>query len=248
VIKPAKYPSGQVKQLDDITRLRNEYEDRKHRLAGSDVYSWFNHANLFMIHQRQWAILTALKKNGFADIQGLSILEMGCGGGGALTEYLSFGALPEKLYGVDLLFDRLLHAHHVLPASGFANADGQSLPYASKTFDLVLQYTALSSILDPQIHLNTCADMQRVLKPSGMIVWYDFWLNPANPQTRGIRPAAIRRLFPHCNFEFHKITLAPPIARRLVPISWGFALFLERLRIFNSHFLVLITPKTESKL
>ncbi|MDP2776298.1 MAG: hypothetical protein Q8O48_01540 [Anaerolineales bacterium] len=55
-----------------------------------------------------------------------------------LTEYLGFGASPENLYGVDLLFDRLLHAHHILPGSGFANADGQFLPYSSKTFDLVL--------------------------------------------------------------------------------------------------------------
>jgi len=55
-----------------------------------------------------------------------------------LTEYLGFGASPENLYGVDLLFDRLFHAHRRLPGSGFANADGQSLPYPSETFDLIL--------------------------------------------------------------------------------------------------------------
>jgi len=55
--------------------------------------------------------------------------------------------------------------------------------------------TAISSILDPEIRRNICADMQRVLrspdpasgKPGGMILWYDFWLNPTNPQTRGVR-------------------------------------------------------------
>jgi len=52
-----------------------------------------------------------------------------------LTEYLGFGASPENLYGPDLLFDRLLHAHHTLPSSGFANADGQSLPYPSKILE-----------------------------------------------------------------------------------------------------------------
>ncbi len=248
MIKPAKCLSGQVNQSDDIFRLRNEYEDRKRRLAASDVYSWFNLANLFTIHQRQRTILTALKKYGFADLEGLSILEMGCGGGGVLTEYLGFGALPEKLHGVDLLYDRLLQAHQVLPGSCFANADGQALPVPSRSFDLVLQFTAISSILDSELRQKICAEMLRVLKSEGMIIWYDFWLNPTNPQTRGIRPAEIRRLFPNCNFEFHKITLAPPITRRLTPISWGFALFLESLRIFNSHYLVLITPKTESKL
>ena len=150
--------------MDDITRLRNEYEDRKQRFAKSDLYSLFNQANLFILQQRQREVLAILKKNGFTDLSNLLILEMGCGGGGVLTEFLGFGASPENLFGLDLLFERLLHAHHILPGSGFANADGQSLPYPSKTFDLVLQYTAISSILDPEVRRNICADMLRVLR------------------------------------------------------------------------------------
>ena len=229
-----------MKRLDDITRLRGEYEDRKRRFAGSDVYSWFNPANLFALHQRQRAVLAALKKCGFTDLPSLSILEMGCGGGGVLTEYLEFGALPEKLYGVDLLFDRLRQAHTILPVSGFANADGQALPFSARTFDLVLQSTAISSILDLELRRTICADMRRVLKSNGLILWYDFWINPTNPQTHGIDPSEVRRLFPGCKFEFHKITLAPPLARRIVPVSWTLALILEKISLFNSHYLVTI--------
>jgi SAM-dependent methyltransferase len=235
---------------DDIARLRDEYEDRKNRLAGSDLYSWFNPSNLFAVHQRQRSVLEVLKSHGYADLGQFSILEMGCGGGGVLTEFLNFGALPEKLYGVDLLPDRLLHAYHRLSGSNFANADGQALPFPAQAFDLVLQYTALSSILDPEVRRNIGADMLRVLrspdpvsgKTGGMILSYDFWLNPVNRQTRGITPAEIQRLFPNCSYEFHRITLAPPIARRLVPISWGLCLFLESLKIFNTHYLVAIRP------
>ncbi len=233
-----------MKPLDDITRLRDEYEDRKHRLAESDIYSLFNRANLFIVQGRQREVLRVLKKNGITDLSDLKILEMGCGGGGVLTEVLGFGASPENLYGVDLLFDRLLYAHHILPGSGFANADGQSLPYPSGTFDLVLQYTAISSILDSEIRRNICADMLRVVKPGRLILSYDFWLNPINPQTRGIRPAEIKRLFPDCHYEFHRITLAPPIARALVPLSWLLCAFLEKLKIFNTHYLVAIRPPT----
>jgi len=231
-----------MKPENDISRMRNEYDNRKSRLVGSDLYSWFNKANFFFISQRQRAILMTLEKNEFTNIKELSILEMGCGGGGVMTEYLGFGASPEKLLGIDLLFDRLIHAHHTLVGSGFANVDGQSLPFPSLTFDLILQYTAISSILDAEIRKNICSDMLRVLNLNGMILWYDFWLNPTNKQTRGIRPAEIQQLFPNCSFEFHKITLAPPIARRVVPISWMLALFLENLKIFNSHYLVAIRP------
>jgi ubiquinone/menaquinone biosynthesis C-methylase UbiE len=227
---------------DDLVRLRDEYEARKKRFSARDTYSFFNKANLFIIQQRQREVLLALKKNGITELSNLRLLEMGCGEGGVLTEYLGFGLSPKNLFGMDLLFDRLIYAHHKLPGSGFANADGQSLPYSSTTFDLVLQYTAISSILDPEIRRNICADMLRVLKPGGMILWYDFWLNPTNHQTRGVRPAEIRCLFPSCTYEFHKITLAPPLARRIVTISWPLALILESLKIFNSHYLVAIRP------
>ena len=85
--------------------------------------------------------------------------------------------------------------------------------------------------------------MIRVLHPGGMILWYDFWLNPTNPQTRGIRPSEIRRLFPGTLVELHKITLAPPLARRIVPLAWGLAFFMESLKIFNTHYLAAIRPK-----
>ncbi len=84
------------------------------------------------------------------------------------------------------------------------------------------------------------AEMQRVVKPAGLILSYDFWLNPTNSQTHGIRPAEIRALFPGCKIKFHRITLAPPIARRLVPISWQLCAFLEKLKLFNSHYLSVI--------
>lgn len=228
--------------MDDIIRLREEYEDRRRRFAGSDVYSWFNPANLFTIQQRQRAVLKVLKEQGLIDLSNLQILEMGCGAGGVLAEFLGFGVPPCNLYGVDLLNDRLTHAHHWLPGSSFANADGQYLPFPSRSFDLVMQYTAISSILDSDIRRNICAELMRVVKPGGLILSYDFWLNPTNPQTRGIRPSEIRRLFPGCRFEFQRITLAPPIARRSVPISWLLSAFLEKLSLFNSHYLVAIQP------
>jgi hypothetical protein len=36
------------------------------------------------------------------------------------------------------------------------------------------------------------------------------------------------------------VTLAPPIARRLVPVSWLAAAALERLVVFNTHYLGVI--------
>lgn len=226
---------------DDISRLRTEYADRARRLAYSDVYSVFNQANLFAVQSRQRAVLAALHAHGLTDLSRLRILEMGCGSGGVLTEYLGFGAAPRNIFGVDLLPLRLGQAHSRLPGSNFYNANGASLPFLPGSFDLVLQYTALSSILDPELRSAICKDMLRVVRPGGILLSYDFWLNPVNKQTRGIRPKEIRELFPNCTCEFHRITLAPPIARSLVPYSWGLGLFLESLKFLNTHYLAVIT-------
>ncbi len=231
-----------MNQPDDLARLRSEYADRARRFAGRDDYSAFNRANLFTIQSRQRAVVEALRRQGLTDLSRLRVLEMGCGGGGVLTEFLALGARPASLFGVDLLFDRLASACERLPGSRFVNADGSRLPFPARSFDILLQFTALSSILDADLRRGICRDLLRVLKPSGLILWYDFWLNPTNPQTRGIRPAEIKQLFPNCRCEFRKITLAPPIARKLAPVSWGLCYLLESLKIFNTHYLAAIRP------
>ncbi len=228
---------------DDLDRLRNEYQDRARRFANKDIYSPLNPANLFILQRRQRALVRALRKAGFDDLSQKRILEMGCGAGGVLTEFLALGASPRNLFGADLLKDRLAEARRKLPASHFVNADGRRLPFPAQSFDAVTQFTALSSILDDALKRAVARDMLRVLKPEGAILWYDFWWNPSNPQTRGIRPAEIRALFPGCRVALEKITLAPPIARRLVPLSWTAASILESLKIFNSHYLAIVFPQ-----
>lgn len=229
-----------MSELPDLDRLREEYADRKTRLAGKDLYSLFYAPYQFATHQRQRALIRALKQLGIASLSGRRILEVGCGGGGVLLEYLSLGAEPENLFGIDLLRDRLVEAHHRLPLSGVSCADGQHLPFAERSFDLVLQYTAFSSVLDERIKQQMAADMLRVLRPDGVIIWYDFWWNPTNPQTRGIRLSEIRDLFPNQKMTYNKITLAPPIARRLIPVSWGLGLFAESIKVLNTHYLTMI--------
>jgi len=232
--------------MDDLARMKEEYSRRERLLQDSDRYSALNPAHLFMAQQRQRAMLELMRRRNLHSFAGNDILELGCGGGGVLAELLAFGADPARLHGLDLLYPRLVEAHHRLASAPLVNGDGSRLPYASGAFDLALQFTAFSSILDDRLKACMAAELLRVLKPGGSILWYDFWLNPTNRQTRGIRPAEIRSLFPACAFDFHKVTLAPPIARRIVPFSWGLALFLESLHIFNSHWLVAIQPQAGS--
>lgn len=224
--------------MTDLDRLRAEYDARQRRLAGSDIYSFFNPSYLFALQQRQRDTLKLFQQVGWSDFANSRVLEVGCGRGGVLIEYLAFGAM--SLSGIDLLADRVIEAKQRLPQAVLSCADGQKLPFASNSFDLVMQYTAFSSVLDGGVKANMAREMLRVLRPDGIIAWYDFWLNPTNPQTRGIRSAEIKQLFPGCEYTFRRVTLAPPIARRLVRVSWLAAGLLEKMRIFNTHYLAAI--------
>jgi ubiquinone/menaquinone biosynthesis C-methylase UbiE len=231
-----------LKTMDDRSRMRIEYEDRALRLSGLDLYSWSNSAQLFAIQQRQRAVLYSLQRLGFTELANMRILEMGCGGGGVLAEFVCYGASPYNLYGLDLLPSRLKDAKCRLPGTHFVQADGSCIPFPDQSFDLVLQYTAISSVLDPDLRRMICTDMLRVLKPNGLILSYDFWLNPVNKQTRGLTISEIRRSFPGCRVDFQRITLAPPVTRRLAAASWSLCLLLESCKIFNTHYLAVIRP------
>lgn len=227
-------------ESDDFHRLRREYESRNARLRGSELYSYFYTPYLFAMQGLERQILRMLKANAGSHLEDQTMLEVGCGSGGVLKQFGRWGACARRVHGVDLLFDRLVEAREALGEAGVVNANGEWLPYPEGMFDLVMQFTAFSSILDGEVKRRAAAEMLRVVKPSGLILWYDFWLNPTNKQTRGIRPAEIRALFPGCEYQFKKLTLAPPIARRLVPVSWSIARMLESLKLLNTHYLVVI--------
>jgi hypothetical protein len=84
-------------------------------------------------------------------------------------------------------------------------------------------------------------EMLRVLKRHGVILWYDLRVNnPDNADVRGIGKQEIARLFPNCHIDLRRVTVAPPLSRLLAPYSWLGCYALERLRIFNTHYLGVI--------
>ncbi|SRR5258706_3362568 len=232
--------------MNDLDRLRKEYEDRQRRFGGSDLYSLSNPAYRFLKSQLREDILKLLEWH-CANVSwdSMHMLEVGCGNGNVLMDFHQFGVKQENLIGVDLLLRRLKQAHNEYPLLKLACADGQYLPYSTRTFDLVVQFTAFSSILDYNIKRNLALEMQRVLKKDGAILWYDFWWNPTNYETRGIGLREIRSLFHGMQIHARKVTLAPPIARSIIPLSLSLCTWLESLSILNSHYLALIKPATK---
>src|SRR2546425_293534 len=111
-----------------LDTIRAEYAERDQRLEGSDLYSPLNPADVFIRQQRQRCVINLLRRYSFKVLTDKYILELGCGRGGVLHEFLGYGASPRRLHGTDLLQYRVKDAQVRMPHIPLTCADGQQLP------------------------------------------------------------------------------------------------------------------------
>ncbi len=200
--------------------------ERYARRAGlGDLYSPLR-AEVWQAQQeRQRALLALLNRHARRPLNELELLEIGCGHGDNLLELLRLGFDPARLLANELLPERVASARRRLPAAlRLLEGDALALPLPDAGLDLVLQSTVFSSILDDGFQQRLAAAMWRWLKPGGAVLWYDFTVdNPRNPDVRGMPLARVKALFPAGRIDARRVTLAPPIARRVVrlhPAAW----------------------------
>ncbi len=231
------------KQMEDIERIRAEFL-RRDRTIPPDFYAWHRPEIQYWQAQTARACTKLLARSGAFPVDETSILDVGCGTGQWLAEFLQWGARAANLHGIDLLDERIACARARLPSSDIRSGDARHLPWPDDSFDLVTQFAVFSSILDPGVRHDIAAEMLRVLRPGGRILCYDCrWSNPARTAVRGLNRADIQELFPNCAIDFFVTTLMPPLSRAIARHSWTVASALESLRFACSHLAALIVPK-----
>jgi len=212
------------------------------RRTDESRYSLSEPANLLDSREREGKILSALARHGCIPLENANVLEIGCGTGYWLREFVRWGARPGNITGIDLLPERIAEATNLCPAGITLRCQNAAqLDYSTGAFDLVFQSTVFTSILNENMKAQIAREMLRVLSPGGTILWYDFTVNnPWNADVRGIPRRKIARLFPGCRFEFQRLTLAPPIGRRIARASTLLYRALSALKIFDTHCLATI--------
>lgn len=228
---------------EEQQRIERVYAEREASLP-ADLYSIWRPGNLYIVQRREQALLEILSDAGFADLSTCRILDVGCGAGEDLRQLIRYGATPENVVGVDVLPNRLERARSLSPHLRFELVDGNSLPFPDGSFDIVWQSTVFSSIVDPVIQQRLAQEMRRVLKPDGILFWYD--MRVTNPKNRNLVPLTIDRiaeLFPGCDLHLRAHTLIPFLARRLAPISRMLCELLELIPLLRGHLLGVIAPR-----
>jgi ubiquinone/menaquinone biosynthesis C-methylase UbiE len=215
-------------------RIRTTYAAR----AGEACYAE-SVVGRFQFQERERQVLQMLDRHGFMPLAGKRILEIGCGTGKWLRDLIGWGAEPENVFGVELLQGSATRARRLCPQAVTVEcANAAELRFESGSFDLVLQATVFTSVLDGEMKQAMAAEMQRVLRPAGLILWYDFLVrNPWNPYVQPVGKSEIRRLFPGCSLELKRVSLAPPLARLVAPRSWLAASLMARVPPLCAHYL-----------
>jgi ubiquinone/menaquinone biosynthesis C-methylase UbiE len=229
--------------VDEIERIREEYQARD-RTIPPDFYAW--HREEIQYWQARTARVCArlLHESGAFPIADASIADVGCGNGHWLLEFLQWGAVPANLHGIDLVAERIAYARERLPGADLRWGDAGHLPWPDDSFDLVMQFTVFSSILDTRVQTGVAAEMLRVVRPGGRILWYDCrYSHPSRVAVRGLNRNDIRKLFPSCSIRFATTTLVPPLSRVIARRSWAMAAAIEGLRFTCTHLAAVITPQ-----
>jgi len=217
-------------------------EDAYARRNPGDRYSWFQPGHVFMMQERERGILSLLQRYQFHNLETKRILDVGCGTGNWLRDLIRWGAEPRNIGAVELLEERVARARQLCPFGvEIRQNTAAQLPYGKETFDMVIQSTVFTSILDGGMKQQIASEMLRVLKPEGFILWYDFLVNnPRNPDVRGVPRMEIQSLFPGCDVRLKRITLAPPLTRRVAPYSWLVCYLLSKVPFLCTHYLGVI--------
>src|SRR5206468_9192429 len=137
--------------------------------AGGSPYRWDNPGYVIYMQSLERGLL-----RGFADagvhLEGFRVLDIGCGSGYFLNRLRDYGA--GECHGIDLMENRIEEGRARYPSLDLVVGSATELPYADAEFDLVTQFTCLSSILDDEVRLAVAREMLRIAA-GGWVLSFD---------------------------------------------------------------------------
>lgn len=207
----------------------------------SEAYQspWLDRGYMCQFQEIERAVVDELRRFTGGNLDGRKVLDIGCGSGGWLCEFVKWGARPADLVGIDALPDRLKEAREkCAPGVKLVRGAAENLEFGDETFDIIMLFQSLTLMLDPALRQRVAAEALRVLKPKGVILIYDYRYD--RPEMKGLLSAVtqddIRRVFSGCLVNIRSIHPFPPLSRRLARIwrpAWHLLNVFPPLRTCN---------------
>lgn len=226
-----------------INDIDQYYAERAGDTRLDGRYAPTSAAHTYLLRQRDAAIVKVLEQWGMFPLRERTILDVGCGAAWQLRRFVDLGADPRNCVGVEVNQHRLSVARYHNAHMTFLETSAEAIPQPDRSFDVVTQFTAFSSMPSHEMREASAREMRRLVKDGGIILWYDFRVRrPGNRYVTPMGARTIRALFPSCTVHLSSQTLAPPLARAIAPRSVIACLLLEKLPWLRTHYLATIHP------
>ena len=227
---------------NEILRLKTIYREKDSSSEYLRQYRAFEPLECGYRCQQIRCLSDMLYSKGYRDLSGLRILDVGCGTGRLLGDFIGMGGNSESMFGVDIMLSRLVKAIDRYPSMNFILIDGADLPFESISFDLLVQSVVFSSIGLPGLRKKLAAEMVRVTKPGGFIWWWD--MVQTLPEA-GNQSITLNELFPNLPILSKQISWLPLPSNGIAKKRWKWALswLIDLFAPNPTHLVALIGPK-----
>ena len=212
-------------QEDAVSTMVDNVRTATRRRSAAYVFPWLRAGYMMQFQEIERAVLREISRH-VCGLQGMNILDIGCGHGAWLREFIKWGADPKLMMGIDAIEERVAEARRLTPPEVrlvCGNAAGLEVP--NESFDLVMLFECLCMMTDHATRRQMASEALRVLKPDGVILFYDFrYRRPGLGDVfRPLGMREIKELFPGCKLHIRSIHPFPPLSRKfaaVTPAAW----------------------------
>lgn len=127
---------------------------------------------------------------------GARVLDVGCGTGASLVQFIRLGFRPENLAGVDQSEERIEQARENFPNIDFRRESAEAMRFADSSFDLVFESTLFMMLTSDDLAKRVAHEMLRVTHPGGYLMLVDWrYAEPRSTDHRAVSAQRISTLF-----------------------------------------------------
>ena len=124
------------------------------------------------------------------------VLDVGCGDGSSLLQFMRLGFRPENLAGVDSGAERVEHAREKFPNVEFRCESAESMSFADSTFDVSFESTLFMMLTSEEVARKIAREMLRVTRRGGYLMMADWrYAKPGSQEHRAMTGQRISSLF-----------------------------------------------------
>lgn len=221
-------------QETEVENIKNVYANRKNDKHLIKKYQ--GAYSDFIIKEREH-VYESIMRGCFSNMEELKMLEIGAGTGGNLLFFHQLGIPYSNIFANELQEERINQLKINYPEIVVINGNAAEIE-TNQEFDVIFQSTVFTSVLSDEMRKSLAEKMWELLCDNGIVLWYDFiYDNPQNKNVKKVTKQEIKSLFPNAKkIQFHSVSLAPPIGRRVGKLY----AFFNKFKFLRTHIIAVI--------